>query len=105
MMQSERLTGDPNRISLGLLPSGPDPVGEWPVHRQPPAPYIGACAGDCKRRDWTRNTANRPLVAAVSRPGTERDLGLWIRPQAHFANVRQSPDFWRMALPLQRALA
>ncbi len=24
-------------VSLGLLPSGPDPVGEWNVHRQPPA--------------------------------------------------------------------
>ena len=27
---------DPYRISLGLLPSGPDPVGEWNVHSQPP---------------------------------------------------------------------
>src|SRR5216684_5327337 len=33
-----RLTSDPNRSSLGLLPSGPDPVGEWLVHRQPPGP-------------------------------------------------------------------
>src|SRR5262245_31989388 len=36
-----RLTSDPNRSSLGLLPSGPDPVGEWLVHRQPPRLYIG----------------------------------------------------------------
>src|SRR5262245_19934041 len=36
-----RLTSDPNRSSLGLLPSGPDPVGEWLVHRQPPGLYIG----------------------------------------------------------------
>ena len=28
----------PEPGSLGLLPSGPDPVGEWFVHRQPPAP-------------------------------------------------------------------
>jgi diadenosine tetraphosphate (Ap4A) HIT family hydrolase len=28
----------PEPRSLGLLPSGPDPVGEWLVHRQPPAP-------------------------------------------------------------------
>src|SRR5262245_13568429 len=28
---SGRLTSDPNRSSLGLLPSGPDPVGEWLV--------------------------------------------------------------------------
>src|SRR5438094_8836408 len=27
----------PEPRSLGLLPSGPDPVGEWLVHRQPPA--------------------------------------------------------------------
>src|SRR6185503_16393692 len=33
---SGRLTSDPSRSSLGLLPSGPDPVGEWLVHRQPP---------------------------------------------------------------------
>src|SRR6266849_2801003 len=31
-----RLTSDPIRTSLGLLPSGPDPIGEWLVHRQSP---------------------------------------------------------------------
>ena len=31
--------------SLGLLPSGPDPVGEWCVPRQPP----GALCGPCRR--------------------------------------------------------
>ena len=36
-----RLTSDPIRTSLGLLPSGPDPVGEWLVHRQSPGPYLG----------------------------------------------------------------
>ena len=45
-----RLTSDPNRSSLGLLPSGPDPVGEWLVHRQPPAPYIGGTERECKPR-------------------------------------------------------
>src|SRR5262244_4292290 len=44
-----RLTSDPNRSSLGLLPSGPDPVGEWLVHRQPPAPYIGPTGRESKR--------------------------------------------------------
>jgi hypothetical protein len=43
------LTSDPNRSSLGLLPSGPDPVGEWFAHRQPPGPYIGGTGPDCKR--------------------------------------------------------
>ena len=27
-------------VSLGLLPSGPDPVSEWCVHRQPPNSYL-----------------------------------------------------------------
>src|SRR5215204_147612 len=45
-----RLTSDPNRSSLGLLPSGPDPVGEWLVHRQPPASYIGRTKQESKHR-------------------------------------------------------
>jgi hypothetical protein len=40
--------GDPCRGSLGLLPSGPDPVGEWLVHHQPPGFHIGNRAGNCK---------------------------------------------------------
>jgi diadenosine tetraphosphate (Ap4A) HIT family hydrolase len=32
----------PEPRSLGLLPSGPDPVGEWLVHRQPPGPISAA---------------------------------------------------------------
>jgi hypothetical protein len=35
-------------VSLGLLPSGPDPVGEWCVHRQPPDGYLDEDAMDCK---------------------------------------------------------
>ena len=35
-----RLDGQPVPISLGLLPSGPDPVGERYVRRQPPARYM-----------------------------------------------------------------
>src|SRR6516164_1562924 len=38
----------PEPRSLGLLPSGPDPVGEWLVHRQPPMPYIGRCGVESK---------------------------------------------------------
>ncbi len=37
--------------SLGLLPSGPDPVGEWYVQRQPSIPYIGDQTGKNKRFD------------------------------------------------------
>jgi hypothetical protein len=39
----------PEPRSLGLLPSGPDPVGEWLAHRQPPGPYIGRGEGESKR--------------------------------------------------------
>ncbi len=35
-----RLVRDPRPGSLGLLPSGSDPIGEWLVHRQPPGVYI-----------------------------------------------------------------
>ena len=38
----------PDPCSLGLLPSGPDPVGEWLVHRQPPAFYIGRMGVESK---------------------------------------------------------
>jgi len=48
MWMGGRLTSDPNRSSLGLLPSGPDPVGEWLVHRQPPGLYIGPGQGESK---------------------------------------------------------
>ncbi len=52
-----RLTSDPNRSSLGLLPSGPDPVGEWLVHRQPPDPYIDRARRESKRRRCGHSTA------------------------------------------------
>src|SRR5262249_62174491 len=39
----------PEPRSLGLLPSGPDPVGEWLVPRQPPMTYIG-----CRRSATNR---------------------------------------------------
>src|SRR5690349_21891456 len=35
----------PDPCSLGLLPSGPDPVGEWLVHRQPPGDLYRANNG------------------------------------------------------------
>src|SRR6185437_8860617 len=38
----------PEPRSLGLLPSGPDPVGEWLVHRQPPGRYIGRAGRESK---------------------------------------------------------
>src|SRR5262249_11799147 len=40
----------PEPRSLGLLPSGPDPVGEWLVPRQPPGTYIGPIKRESKQR-------------------------------------------------------
>src|SRR4029079_5829257 len=40
----------PEPRPLGLLPSGPDPVGEWPVHRQPPGVYIRPINRESKQR-------------------------------------------------------
>src|SRR5580698_9582169 len=49
--------------SLGLLPSGPDPVGERYVLRQPPAAYVDHEAARRKRRSPTAPLA--PLVHAA----------------------------------------
>jgi len=54
----------PEPRSLGLLPSGPDPVGEWLVHRQPPAAYIGRRRGESKR---SRLRGFRPLDGCAER--------------------------------------
>src|SRR5690349_24362052 len=63
-----RLTSDPIRTSLGLLPSGPDPVGEWLVHRQSPGPYLGPKAAESKR-SWphTHRHPEEPRPCAASR--------------------------------------
>ena len=57
-----RLTSDPIRTSLGLLPSGPDPVGEWLVHRQSPGPYLGPKGPESKR-------GGRRFAGLVQKPG------------------------------------
>src|SRR5207249_4151359 len=68
-----RLTSDPIRTSLGLLPSGPDPVGEWLVHRQSPGPYLGPKGSESKR-GFPCHTP-RPVSAKAS-PGV---LEKWVR--------------------------
>src|ERR1700674_1177771 len=40
----------PDPCSLGLLPSGSDPVGEWLVHRQPPVSISVQRAEKASRR-------------------------------------------------------
>src|SRR5258705_11934603 len=63
-----RLTSDPIRTSLGLLPSGPDPVGEWLVHRQSPGPYLGPKGPESKR-------GGPALTALVREQGKELVAG------------------------------
>ncbi len=60
-------------VSLGLLPSGPDPVGEGCVHRQPPARYMGDLAAENKRGGCLRRRVFQarqpPLRGARTRAG------------------------------------
>src|SRR5262249_24673717 len=72
-----RLTSDPNRSSLGLLPSGPDPVGEWLVPRQPPGIYIGPTGSESKH--------GQVVIDAASRRGNAVENG------------RQGRSGWRFA--------
>ena len=51
----------PETGSLGLLPSGPDPVGEWLVHRQPPGAYIGQMGMGCKGGAFRSSQAERVM--------------------------------------------
>ncbi len=51
----------PEPRSLGLLPSGPDPVGEWLVHRQPPGLYIGRGGSESKRTPRPRAARHHPV--------------------------------------------
>src|SRR5215207_5788912 len=68
-----RLTSDPNRSSLGLLPSGPDPVGEWLVHRQPPGLYIVGTERECKRRPHLMLASPRTRKRRAKTDGIPRD--------------------------------
>src|SRR5919204_417714 len=53
----------PEPRSLGLLPSGPDPVGEWLVHPPPPAP-ISAQRNENANGGQARSTAGSWLSPA-----------------------------------------
>src|SRR5690606_39883123 len=59
---------DPCRGSLGLLPSGPDPVGEWLVHHQPPTLHIVNCEAKSKEGATQKASAGRKKLVNV---------GLW----------------------------
>src|ERR1043165_10267880 len=78
-----RLTSDPIRSSLGLLPSGPDPVGEWLVHRQSPGPYLGPKGPESKRA-WMGTCAGATLVS--SWPGLD--------PAIHVLLFRSGKKAW-----------
>ncbi len=57
-------------FSLGLLPSGPDPVGEWNVHRQPPGLYLA--------KDGLRRKGAPTFISGVSHIVS---MGIGTRPR------------------------
>jgi hypothetical protein len=82
-------------VSLGLLPSGPDPVGEWCVHRQPPSIYI-----------WTaRANFATILIPEPSRRRQVRRVAPWHKGsdescEAHAAALRlKRIEPWRERNP------
>jgi len=60
-----RLDKRPALSSLGLLPSGPDPVGERYVLRQPPGAYVGP---------WRDGTQGARRALAPSERGHRADI-------------------------------
>src|SRR5262249_42088466 len=67
----------PEPRSLGLLPSGPDPVGEWLAHRQPPGLYIGRGGRESKPRCPAapgRSGQLPPGVVVIEPPGLGHGL-------------------------------
>jgi hypothetical protein len=81
--------GDPCRSSLGLLPSGPDPVGEWLVHHQPPGPHIGDREGKCKGGTGDA-TLGRPTSCLDA--GHDSGLGAAFPENRAFRSIRQLCD-------------
>jgi hypothetical protein len=60
------------RISLGLLPSGPDPVGEEHVRANLPRAYMLIYDGKCKRQadeSWNQ-VLSRVTINRTSSTGT-----------------------------------
>ena len=90
-----RLDNDPGRNSLRLLPSGPDRVGEGPVHRQPPEPTISGSRRHATRRD---KPARLDLVARISR---RRHGGGDNEPQCYNPSSprKRGPRATRLAVP------
>jgi len=84
-----RLTSDPIRTSLGLLPSGPDPVGEWLVHRQSPGPYLGPKEVESKR-GGCRHTPPPGLASASPMTGSS---GVSSTPQL-LDSITTGPEYW-----------
>src|SRR6218665_1779614 len=107
---------DPCRGSLGLLPSGPDPVGEWLVHHQPPGLHIGNILSKSKPSlqktaiDLQNNKNSRspetPLPDFSLDPRLERDgllvsnLGLC---QLRVMNDRRWP--WLVLIPQREGIS
>src|ERR1700733_5470434 len=73
----------PEPRSLGLLPSGPDPVGEWLVHRQPPGPYI--CRADRESKEG--GNPKRRTAARLFPPVYASKQNMWPSLHQSFAAV------------------
>src|ERR1700728_790282 len=67
--------------SLGLLPSGPDPVGERYVLRQPPAAYVDHEAAGRKRRAEPSGPSRRPRL--LLHHGMRNPSGRLVRREQH----------------------
>src|ERR1700751_3647629 len=86
--KGRRLTSDPIQTSLGLLPSGPDPVGEWLVPPQSPRPYLGPKGAESKRGEGPFaglvQNCGKALVAVKPWPCARRS-------RASFEGCRRNP--------------
>src|SRR5215470_6692801 len=75
----------PEPRSLGLLPSGPDPVGEWLVHRQPPVPISAQRNENASGGEAWSTARLEPISAAWE---TCRDRGFALVPSCALMRLR-----------------
>jgi hypothetical protein len=64
-IRGERLDEQPIKVSLGLLPSGPDPVGELYVRCQPLTALYGAEASTWQDMKTAKIAGIRKLMVVV----------------------------------------
>ena len=99
---SGRLDERPASGSLGLLPSGPDPVGEGYVHRQPPGLIMERRAANYNRKTaQLRDEAKRagPEIKAAANPypprRRQRTPSIWLCPSPSGLGAASKPRWWQ----------